>query len=264
MPTTMHGTSLSVRDVLTAARPLIGRDWAVYPGHDDTGSLRSERGYIVTLDGFAGRSVFASALLPDGRRIGHAVQAATISTEGFAIALASLVRGTFIPLHDSLSSVHRALAALRDVLDQRRYTVAWQRGTAHVHWVLAGGGRARLEIRPAAAGAESTQARISVRFSDPATEAAASVLLAIGTDNADVRRFDRVYGPLAVRLKDAGPGLRPVVTYQHPSGERFTAVLQVDNRVTVEIAARGTGSEWVTGVEVTGPLSTVLDAVRAA
>ncbi|MBG7704879.1 hypothetical protein HCJ76_44160 [Streptomyces sp. MC1] len=267
MPAITHRTAVSVADVLTATRPLLGRGWTVFPaGTGRTGSLRTPLGHIVTLDGIHGRSVYATALLPNGGRAPYAGMAKAATVEACAAELAEMIRGTLAPLHNGLCPTQRATAAVTTALGQRVRGTAWHQGVAHAHWMLPSGGRARAEIRPPAYAARHARASVEVTLTDPSTEEAAAVLRAIDTDNADIRQTDAVHGDVAQLLKAAAPGLRPVTYYDRSTPtDRLTTTLTVDDVVTVELAYRNAGlsEAWVARMAVHGAMTNVLAAIRA-
>jgi hypothetical protein len=267
MPATTTSVSVSIADVLTTARALLGPAWMQFiSGDGKAGSLRTHRGHIITLDGFAGRSVYATALLPNGRRVPYAGQAEAATTEAYAATLVDMIRTTLVPLHDSVCPTKRTVNEVHRILKGRCPGSYWQHGTARANWALSSGGRASAVIRPSSSTARHTGLG-TVTFADPSTAEAAAVLRAIDTSNADPRQYDPVHGDLAQLLAAAGPGLRPVATYDRPTlGGRLTSILTVDGVVTVELAYRNAGvapSAWVARVAVSGSLSNVLAAIRA-
>lgn len=266
--TTTQRTTASIADVLTTARVLLGPAWMQFiSGDGTTGSLRTHHGHIITLDGFAGRTVYATALLPNGRRTPYAGQAKGTTTEAYAAELADMIRTTLAPLHDSVCPTKRTVNELHRILEDRCPRSYWQHGTARSNWTLPSGGRASAVTRLSGSTARHAGPALTVTFADPSTEEAAAVLRAIDTSNADPRQYDDVHGELAELLAAAGPGLRPVATYDRPTlGGRLTSILTVDDVVTVELAYRNAGaasSAWVARVTVTGSPANVLAAIRA-
>ncbi|MEU5181191.1 hypothetical protein AB0G49_14175 [Streptomyces longwoodensis] len=265
MPTTTPRVGLSAADVLTTTRALLGPAWTAYTAGDGrTGSLRTHHGHIITFDGFAGRTLYATALLPSGRRFPFASMAKAATTAAFAATLAEMIRDTFVPLHNAQSPVRHTAAVVLDALGARGREVTWRHGAAHIHWGLPSGGRARADIRQPATG-RYVQVRATATFSDPSPEEAAALLRVIDTANADLRQKDPVRGSLARLLKAAAPGLRPISAHdESASGGPLTSVLAVDDVVTVELGYPGTESDaWVARISVHGPLHDVLAAVRA-
>lgn len=266
MPTTMTGARHSVADILTATRPQLGPEWMAFPAGDGrTGSLRSHFGHVVTFDGVAGRTLFATALLPNGGRAPYAGMAKNVTTEAFAATLTEMIRGTLAPLHDSVSPARLTVEEVFKAVGGRARGATWRHGTAHIHWMLRSGGRARVEVRSPNGVAQHAQLRAMLTISDPSAEEAAAVLRAIDTTNADLRQHEPVHGDLATLLKAAGPGLRPVATYDRPPlGGRLTSILTVDDLVTVELGYRNTGPDaWVGQIGVYGSLRNVLAAARS-
>lgn len=257
----------SLGDVLTATRALLGPNWLQFvSGDGKAGSLRTHFGHVIALDGFTGRTVLATALLPNGRRAPYATQAKAATTEAYAQAFADMIRTFFLPLHDSLCPARRTVNELHRILRGRCSGSYWLHGTARSSWTLPGGGRATAVTRLSGSTARHAGPAVTVTFVDPSDEEAAAVLRAIDTSNGDSRQYDTVHGDLAQLLAAAGPGLRPVATYDRPSlGGRLTSILTVDGVVTVELAYRNAGAApaaWVTSVTVTG-LANVLAAIRA-
>jgi hypothetical protein len=262
MPTMTTGR-ISAAAVLCAARQLLGTGWMAHPARDGSlrGTLQSHGGHIVTLDGVAGRSVFATALLPDGSRVSYAGTAAGETARAYSAALSDMVSGTLAPLHDAQCGVRRTVSALNDVLRHRERQTAWHHGAAHTNWLLRSGGRARASIRKPVTRAQHADVAAVVTFVDPSIEEAEAVLRAIDTANTNLRQYARVHGDLARRLKAAAPGLRPV-TDEQSEGALFTTTLTVDDLVTVELTP-GPGA-WVASVTVQGSVRSVLAAVHAA
>lgn len=266
MPAIKHGTDVSVADVLTATRPLLGRGWTVIPASDGrSGNLRTPLGHCITLDGIHGSSVYATALLPNGHRTPFAGLAKALTVEACAAELAHMIRSTLVPLHDGLCPTQRATAAVMTALGKRTRGAVWHQGVAHAHWMLPSGGRAHADIRPPAYPGRHARASVEVVFIDLTTEEATAVLRAIDTDNADIRQNDPVHGDVARILKAAAPGLRPVTGYDRETPETWlTTILTVDDVVTVELAYRNAGrpEAWVTRLTVSGSMANIRAAVR--
>ncbi|MER5482604.1 hypothetical protein ABT024_05220 [Streptomyces sp. NPDC002812] len=247
--------------VLDATRTILGPDWATFPAHSGafSGSIRSQQGHTVELDGAAHGLIFASALLPGGKRLTLSTTAKAMTPAAYGTALARLITGTLVPAHDARSRLAKTVGLVRDALDGRSSTTRWVHGTAHTRWDLPGGGRVLSEIRQDGASAGTERLDSTLRFAGPSIDQAAAVLRAISATTLYRPNSEPAYGPLAQQMKAAGPWLRPGTPFYWPNhGGLTTTLLTADNVARIEMQARE-----VVLITVTGPVENQLAAIRA-